>query len=120
MAGTNMVNQRVVAAILTGMGPNGSAGVEGMWLCAFATDGKKLVTYYPDNVPQRERDIEEEYLQGTFRGMQEAGISYDTDPERYMKELGRHPMGGSTDTQEFPTFDAAEQAALATFQTPVN
>jgi hypothetical protein len=117
------IRQRAMAVMLYGVNSQwqDESGVDtNLWLCAYATDGTKVVVYFPDNVPPDQRANTESGIQETFRLLQEQGILFDTDPERYMHEMGRIYMGGSTDTKEFPTFDAAEQDAIATFQTPLD
>ncbi len=116
------VKQRTMAAIFPGPGEgsNSPTGPHPEWLCAVATDGDKVVITYPDTLDDETRLRRETVVQGTFRGMKEAGIAYETDPERFMIEMTRHPLGGSSDTDEYPTFEEAQQAALQMFQTPVN
>jgi hypothetical protein len=116
------VRQRVVAALVPGPGPgsNDPTGPHPEWLGAVATDGSKVVVTYPDTLDARRRSDNDKFVQGTFTGMKNAGISYEDDPERYMREMTRHPLGGSSDTVEYPSFEDAAQAALQTFQTPVS
>jgi hypothetical protein len=118
-----IVRQRAMAVMLydTNSQWQDEDGVDtNLWLCAYATDGTKVVVYFPDNVPTEQRASSEQSIKETFRILQKQGVSFEANPERYMHEMGRIYMGGSTDTQEFPTFDDAEQAAQATFQTPLD
>lgn len=116
------VSQRVVAALFPGPG-QGSADPTGPhpeWLCAVATDGNEVRVTYPDTLDSARRAANEKFVQSVFNGMKQAGIDYGTDSERYMREMTRNPLGGSTDTVEYPSFEEAQQDATKIFQTSVS
>lgn len=116
------VKQRIMSALFPGPGggSNDPTGPHPEWLCAVATDGNEVRITYPDTLNVKYRDDTNMVVNGVFNGMKKAKISYEDDPERYLAEMTRHPMGGSTDTEDYATFEEAQQAALQKFQTPVN
>jgi hypothetical protein len=115
----DVVSQRSVAGVMPAR-YRGNPDIDAMWLYAVATDGDAAEITYPEDASEQERANTDAFVQGTLSGMKNAGWVFSDDPERWLHELCRHPLGVSTETAEYGTFEAANAAAATQFQTPVD